>query len=315
MAVVDIIIVNWNSDIQLKSCLEAIERTQKTGFTLNRIVIVDNASSDASLSYIKEFTLPITLIKNSQNLGFAKACNQGAKSSQADYLLFLNPDTVLFSNSLSAPIQFMEVPTNRSIGIVGIQMVNEYGSPMLSAARFPTFRIMFGKITGLAYLFKSVFPSHHLSSTELTHSQIIDQVIGAYFLIRRELFFQCNGFDERFFMYFEEVDLSLRAKQIGFASYFLSEISAFHKGGGSSSKAQTMRLYYLLRSRFLYAFKHYTTLQTYVIIFLTLTIEFSIRLIRAIISPSQGYFTAVIHGYVMLINYLIHYGLTKNDNY
>ncbi len=314
MTTVDIIIVNWNTGIQLKLCLASIESAQKTGFILSRIVIVDNASSDDSLSYIKEFTLPITVIKNDQNLGFAAACNQGAMHSQAAYLLFLNPDTILFYDSLLVPIQFMGNPTHNTIGIVGIRMVNEYGETILSAARFPTFRVMVGKITGLAHLLKSVFPPHHLSPTEISHSQIVDQVIGAYFLIRREVFLQCNGFDERFFMYFEEVDLSLRAKQKGYVSYYLAEASAFHKGGGSSRKVRSVRLFYLLRSRFLYGFKHYPIVLNYAIIFLTFTIEFVIRVIRAIIYPAQGHFNEILQGYAMLIKYFLYNGIPENDN-
>jgi len=104
----DIVIVNWNSGEQLKSCLESIVKTDKTGFELNKVVVVDNASSDNSLFGLEEIDLPLKIIRNSTNRGFAAACNQGAKESDADYLLFLNPDTVLFKDSLSKPIAFME---------------------------------------------------------------------------------------------------------------------------------------------------------------------------------------------------------------
>jgi len=127
--------------------------------------------------------------------------------------------------------------------------VDEEGHASTSAARFPTLRVMAGKILGLTNLFPGVFPAHLMSSSDLRVSGVVDQIIGAFFLIRKAVFDRCGGFDERFFVYFEEVDLSLRAKQLGYTSYFLSEVSAFHKGGGCTERVKAARLFYSLRSR------------------------------------------------------------------
>jgi len=105
---VDIIIVNWNAGKQLHYCLESIVATQKYGFKIDRVVVVDNASQDGSVEGLDKVELPLTIIRNTQNLGFAAACNQGARESTAEYVLFLNPDTRLYSNSLIKPLAFMQ---------------------------------------------------------------------------------------------------------------------------------------------------------------------------------------------------------------
>jgi len=100
----DIIIVNWNAGQLLRDCVESIEKTKQNNFVLERIVVVDNASTDGSLNYLEDRKVAVHSIRNESNLGFGAACNQGAKDSQSDYLLFLNPDTRLFDNSLNRPM-------------------------------------------------------------------------------------------------------------------------------------------------------------------------------------------------------------------
>src|SRR5579872_3117463 len=90
-----IVIVNWNAKELLQDCLHSIEQAQQDSFTLEKVVVVDNASIENPLPNIQDFSCPITLITNNQNLGFGRACNQGAKLSRSDYVLFLNPDTRL----------------------------------------------------------------------------------------------------------------------------------------------------------------------------------------------------------------------------
>jgi GT2 family glycosyltransferase len=247
---------------------------------LESVIVVDNGSTDGSLAPVEALGgLPFELriIRNQTNLGFAAACNQGAAATTCEYLLFLNPDARLLDDSLSAPIGFMEQPANSGIGICGIRLVDEHGNLSTSAARFPTLRVMAGKTLGLCRLFPRAFPRHFLTSAELTTSCIVDQVIGAFFLIRRSVFDLCGGFDERFFVYFEEVDLSLRAKQLGFQSFFLSDAAAVHKGEGCSERIKATRLFYSLRSRLLYGGKHYSCPGFIVLIALT-AVELPLRL-------------------------------------
>ena len=123
----DIVIVNWNAGKQLHDCLESIASVARDGFTLRRVVLVDNGSSDDSIVGLDSYSFPLDLIRNSVNQGFGAACNQGAALCDSQFILFLNPDTVLLEHSLTAPLAFMDNETNKDVGICGIQLVDEMG--------------------------------------------------------------------------------------------------------------------------------------------------------------------------------------------
>ena len=308
----DIIIVNWNSKGQLHDCLKSIVTASRDGFELSRVVVVDNASSDSSAEGLEYIDLPLTLIRNAENRGFAAACNQGAVASQADYLLFLNPDTRLFFNSLSEPLAFMEQLKNAYIGICGLKLIDDTGNMTTSCARFPTLGIFFGKMTGLSKIFPKLFVEHLMSSTELIYSLEVDQVIGAFFLVRRYVYEENEGFDERFFMYFEEVDFSLRAKLKGYSSYYLSHVSAYHRGGGSTEQVKATRLFYSLRSRIQYAFKHYSYLEALLLMMLTLFFELFARIVLSVKLRSLSNLKETNEGYKNLFIYLLKGGICEN---
>ena len=297
-----IIIVNWNAGQQLRDCISSITYAKQEGFTLSDVVIVDNGSTDDSLVGLEQLGVSVRVIENKENRGFAAACNQGAAEVTSDYLLFLNPDTLLFEDSLIKPVSFMQQISNSDMGICGIRLMDEKGKISTSAARFPTLQVMAGKILGLTKLWPNVFPAHLMSSTELCESGAVDQVIGAFFLIRKNVFDSCGGFDERFFVYFEEVDLSLRAKQLGYLSYFLSEASAFHKGGGCSERVKAARLFYSLRSRILYAQKHYSWLEFVALLLLTV-VELPLRLARGGVRASWSDIKNTFAAYKQLVTY------------
>lgn len=277
----DIIIVNWNSGEYLYECLRSIAGTRKDILEFGNVVVVDNASTDNSLSGIENIKLPLYIIKNSTNRGFAAACNQGAKNCASDYLLFLNPDTRLFKDSLTKPIELMEDEKNRNIGITGIQLVNEKGEIARTCARFPTLGQFFSKISGLNLLFPNLFRSYFMTEWDHKESKVVDHVMGAFFLVRRYLFEALGGFDERFFVYLEDLDFSYRAKEFGFYSYYLTSTRVFHKGGSSSEKVNGVRLFYSLRSRILYSYKHFVFFSATLILLLTILIEPFSRLILA----------------------------------
>lgn len=278
---VDIVIVNWNTADYLRECLTSIAGANGHGVTVTRVTVVDNASWDQSTSGLDDLGLPLQLIQNEHNIGFAAACNQGAAGSSSDYLLFLNPDTRLFPDTLAAVTDFMESERAHGIGICGVQIVDPDGGPEISCARFPTLRVLFGKMTGLYVPLPRLFPSHHLSAAETRQSTVVDQVIGAFFFVRRDLFRQLGGFDPRFFLYFEEVDFALRARRHGLRSFFLKEASVVHTGNVSSSQVQAMRLYHSLRSRLLFARRHWPRWHVRLLVALTLTVEPAARLANA----------------------------------
>lgn len=276
-ASIDIVIVNWNTGDVLRECLQSIA-DGAAGVALARVVVVDNASSDNSLALALTAPLAVQVIRNDVNRGFGAACNQGAASSPADYLLFLNPDTRLEVDTLRNTIAFLEGTAQRDVGICGIRLEGDDGHASTSAARFPSPLMFFGEASGLARLLPALFPRHLLTAQECGSTGDVDQVIGAYFVIRRPLFDTLQGFDERFFVYFEEVDLSLRARLAGYRSMVFDGAQAYHKGGLSSDQVKAARLFYSLRGRLLYAWKHFSTTRAWAVMAITFGVEWPARL-------------------------------------
>jgi N-acetylglucosaminyl-diphospho-decaprenol L-rhamnosyltransferase len=296
----DIVIVNWNTGDALRRCVKSIGGADRTGLTINRLVIVDNASTDGSCERLDVEDLPITIQRNAVNRGFAAACNQGAAGSTAEYFLFLNPDTMLFRDSLTRPIEFMEREQNRTVGICGVRLVDDTGRQTISCARFPTAMMFFGKATGLSRLAPKLIEPQLMSATECRVTRVVDQTIGAFFLVRRELFEALGGFDERFFVYFEEVDFAICARRRGYASVFLAEATACHSGSVSSSQVKAVRLFYSLRSRLIYGRKHYSWVGNVMLWAVTFGVEFPMRLGRALLAGSVDDTADTARGYQML---------------
>ncbi|MGB7414047.1 MAG: glycosyltransferase family 2 protein [Thermosynechococcaceae cyanobacterium] len=309
MPSLDIVIVNWNTGHQLFDCLSSILTTDRSGFHLNNIVIIDNASTDTSMLGIKYIDLPLKIRTNSFNRGFGAACNQGALESNADYILFLNPDTSLFENSLCRPIEFMQEDNSAKVGICGIQLVDSNSEVSHTCTYFPTFTALAVKALGLNALLPHALsmrlPKIYMTDWDYSYNRQVDQVIGAFFLIRRDLFERLEGFDERFFVYFEEVDLSFRALKQGWTSYYLSDVRAFHRGNGSSEQVKAHRLFYSLRSRIKYGYKHFNYFSATSLALISLTLEPWSRISLVIAKRSYAEIPNIIFAYYMLFKDLI----------
>lgn len=279
--ILDIVIVNWNAGRRLSDCVDCIAAARRDGFELKRVVVIDNSSSDGSADNLRFPELDLSVVRNSENRGFAAACNQGARGSSADYLLFLNPDTRVLPDSFRIPIEFLEGPESTNVGICGIQLLDEAGNVSQSCSRFPTARSFFFLMFGLDRFFSNHVEGHFLSREDHLKSGPVDQVMGAFFLVRRTLFESLGGFDERFFVYFEDLDFSYRAKQTGWESYHLANAQAYHQGGGCSEQVKARRLYYSLCSRILYSYKHFGLVAATTVTLATLLIEPFSRLLLA----------------------------------
>lgn len=282
---VDIIVVNWNSGSQLKNCLMSIQKHWTD--SIARVAVVDNASSDGSADGIADrfADLPVEVICNEENLGFARACNQGAWAGSSPYLLFLNPDAEIFDQSISHPLQYMEAEENADVGICGVQLVDESGSVPRTCAWFPSLGRLSAQLFGLNIIPGLRHTGMHMKDWDHSHAAEVDQVIGAFFLIRRKLFEALCGFDEQFFVYFEEVDLSFRARSMGYKSMYLADAQAYHAGGGTSEQVKPQRLFYSLKSRLLYGFKNFPLWQAWVLTGATLLVE---PLTRVFFCMSKG---------------------------
>ena len=298
---VDVVLVNWNAGRLLVEAVTSIAQYHSN--LVSSVIVVDNASTDNSLERIEtlaDLPFPLLLVHNAENRGFGAACNQGATLATSEYLLFLNPDTRLFEHSLSFPLAFMEDANNQSVGICGLQLIDERGEISRSCARFPTASMIFYKISGLDKLFPARFQSYFMDEWGHSENREVDHVIGAFFLLRRRMFERLNGFDERFFVYLEDLDFSLRAKKAGWASYYLADARAYHKGGGTSEQVKAKRLFYSLRSRILYGYKHFSSAQATLLLMGTLCFEPLTRLMFNLLKGSFKGVIETLNGYLLL---------------
>lgn len=305
MADLDIVVVNWNAGNKLWECLDSIRHSNHNpSVHLANCIVVDNASTDGSVDLIRDLDLPLKLILNTENRGFGFASNQGAKCVSSKYILFLNPDVRLFPDSLEKSVSFMESDHDVQIGILGIQMIDQKGVIHRNVARFPSPTSLFYQMLGIDRLLPRQFPPHFMTDWAHLESRVVDQVPGSFFLVRRAVFDQLHGFDERFFMYFEDLDLAYRARKSGWVNYYLSNVRAFHHGGGTTDQVKALRLFYVLRSRLYYAAKHFGYSHALWIMIASLTIEVWVRFGWSLIRFSTRNFLETLQAYLMYIREL-----------
>ena len=281
---IDVIIVNWNAGQQLLECVQSVIANGEG--LVAKIIVVDNDSHDGSELPLLAMA-QVHLIRAGANLGFGKACNLGAANSTADFLLFLNPDAQIGPKTLSRVDAFMQSDAAKKVGIVGVQLLEGSQHVARSCSRFPTPLSMISRASGIDL----VFPRLGSAMAEWDHktTREVDHVIGAFYLIRRACFERAGGFDERFFVYIEDLDLSFRAKMSGWKTIYLADVQAFHAGGGTSSQVKAHRLFYSQRSRLQYAFKHFTIGGSLAVLLATLILEPPARILQAALRGSiQG---------------------------
>jgi GT2 family glycosyltransferase len=298
-ASIHVVIVNWNSGTQLAECLQSFAAVAGDEVTAS-ITVVDNASTDRSCEGLAApANAPLTVIRNDENRGFATACNQGAAGSDADFILFLNPDTRLLAGALEIPARYLASPDHEAIGIAGIQLLDGDGRIARNTARTPTASSMIGNILGLDRLMPSVLPPHFVTEWAHDETRKVDQVMGAFLLVRRSVFGALGGFDERFFVYYEDMDLAVRAREHGWSSVYLASAQAYHRGQGTTEGATARRTFYFSRSRILYARRHFGAFGAFAVTFATLVLEPPVRLAATLITR-RGSASDVFSAFAML---------------
>lgn len=236
------VIVNYNTAQLIKNCLESIfSNCQTNNF---EIIVIDNASSDNSVKILeKEFTTRIKLIKNQVNLGFARANNRGAEKAIGRYLFFLNSDTLIKEDILS-PLENI-LNENPLVGIVAPQLINLDGSPQFGA---------YGSFPKIKTLIQKRFQQQLINNTGDIISP--DWVSGAALIIKSDLFQELGGWDEKFFMYLEDVDLCYRAQKINRTVAVLKTASVIHLLGKSLNNNRLRKKHYFHSQAYFFS-KHY----------------------------------------------------------
>lgn len=251
-----IIIVSYNVKYFLEQCLYSVEKAMQ-GIDAE-VIVVDNASADNTLAYLQERFPGVHYIASEQNLGFAKACNLGLAQARGANILFLNPDTLLAEDTLSICLDFFK--QHPQAGALGVRMIDGSGQFLRESKRsFPSPITSFYKLTGLASLFPRSrrFGKYHLGYLAEHENHEVDVLAGAFMLIRKEVLDQVGSFDETFFMYGEDVDLSYRIQQAGYKNYYLADTTIIHFKGESTKRGSLnyVKLFYQAMSLFVH--KHY----------------------------------------------------------
>ena len=238
MTELSIIIVTWNSEHEITPCVESISRN--TADINTELIIIDNYSSDKTPFVLKKINYPnLQVYLNDENNGYTKAVNQGIKYAKGDYILLLNPDTVLSDNSLMQLTQFLK--NNKGYGACAPRLINEDGTVQYSIRHFPGFRDMFFEFSLLSYIFPKslVFGRWKMKYFDYSTDADVDQPMAAVLMIQKNVLEEVNSMDERFFMFFNDVDICRRIWETGYKIRYLSDPEIIHKKGVSVYKNRT----------------------------------------------------------------------------
>ena len=251
---ITIIIVCWNVRQELVECLHSIDRNPPS-FNY-QLIVVDNNSTDGTAEAIKHDFPEVELIINEKNLGFAAANNMGVLKSKGEYILFLNPDTIIRPASLDILINFMD--KSRDVGVCGAKLLNLDGTPQKSIRGIPTFRSALHRHTAFKYLyiFKGMYKKWAMKDHNYDKQMDVDQVMGAALMTRKSVIEQVGLMDEQFFMYYEEVDLCLRIKKAGWRIVYVPQSQITHIGGCSSGQIPVEKRIMALTSLLKFFKKH-----------------------------------------------------------
>ncbi|MDQ6823968.1 MAG: glycosyltransferase family 2 protein [Candidatus Eremiobacteraeota bacterium] len=267
MPSISVIVVSYNAAEQLEQCLRSLARLPevKTDPGFAEVIVSDNGSRDDSIARALQAYPSAKIIENGANLGFAKACNVGAKHASAPLLFFFNPDAVAHRGLLANAVEYF---TNHpDVAMAGAKLLNEDGSVAESCGEFDTWLHAFLRSSGWGELppLRRYANAYALRQWDYTGERDVDLVVGAAMFIRREIFQQLGGFDERFFLYHEEIDFAHRLRDRGLRVVYLPQCEVTHAGetGGSRQmwgksgvlrwRQRSRRLYWIKRhGRFWY---------------------------------------------------------------
>jgi len=236
-----IIIVSYNTSDVLEVCLDSIFQSKEHNF---EVVVIDNNSSDDSVEMIRENFKDVVLIQNSQNLGFAKAVNQGLKKAKGDFYLLLNPDAKVKNGAIKKLIDFAK--RQRNLGAVGGKLINTDGTIQASCYNLPSVKnaileFWLGK--------KGAFEKYYPKSSKPVE---VESIVGAAMLIPMKAIEQIGYFDERFFMYYEDLDWCRRAKRLKLKIFWHPDSQFIHLHGWVASKVSQLSSNRLRKSSKIY---------------------------------------------------------------
>ncbi|MFA5995436.1 MAG: glycosyltransferase family 2 protein [Patescibacteria group bacterium] len=272
-----ILIVSWNVREHLKRCLQAIyQHTSGIDF---EVIVVDNASNDGSADMVaKEFS-QVQLVRNLKNRGFAAANNQVIKLAKGEYILFLNDDTEITSNIFKTLLDKYQA-LDSAIGMLGCRLLNPDGAQQASVRKLPTIFDQTVILLKLQHLFPKLLTKYWQSNFNYQQEQIVEQVMGAFMFMPKVVLDKIGYFDERFFNWFEEVDLQKRLQEQHYKILYTPIVSCIHVKGPSFKQLSKPAAQKMFNASMLSYFKkHHSVLA---VIWLGILWPFSILLAYAL---------------------------------
>ncbi len=251
-----IVVVNYNVKYFLQQLLLSIQRSQ-TPFDFE-VIVVDNQSTDGSKTYIPESFPDITYLYNAENEGFAAANNRGIELARGQYILILNPDTVLEEDTLIKALAYLD--KHADCGALGVRMIDGSGAFLPESKRgFPTPLVAFFKAFGINEIFpqSSFFNRYYLGHLSEFETHEVDVLTGAFMMVRKSVLEEVGCFDDDFFMYGEDIDLSYRIKKAGYKLMYLPDTSIIHFKGESTQKTSLGYIRSFYGAMILFARKHF----------------------------------------------------------
>ncbi|MFW6224197.1 MAG: glycosyltransferase [Bacteroidota bacterium] len=252
-----VIIVNYNVKYFLEQCLKSVFISGKN--LDMEVFVVDNNSVDGSVQMVKEKFPEAKLIANKENTGFSRANNQAIKLSRGEYVLLLNPDTVVEDDTFEKVVAFMDKTPDA--GGLGVKMIDGKGDFLPESKRgLPTPSVAFYKIFGLSALFPKsrIFGKYHLGFLDNDKIHSVDVLSGAFMLMRKSVLEKTGYLDETFFMYGEDIDLSYRIVQAGYKNYYFPQTRIIHYKGESTKKSSINYVFVFYNAMVIFAKKHFS---------------------------------------------------------
>ena len=252
-----VVIVNYNVEHFLEQCLLSVRKAMQT--VSGEVFVVDNSSIDGSVKMVREKFPEVKLIVNKQNLGFSKANNQAMRLAKGEYILLLNPDTVVENDTFTKVMAFME--SHPDAGGLGVKMVDGSGNFLPESKRgLPTPAAAFYKMFGISKIFPGSkrFSKYHLGYLSQDETHEVDILAGAFMLMRKRVLDKTGLLDESFFMYGEDIDLSYRIIKAGYKNYYFPETRIIHYKGESTKKSSVNYVIVFYKAMVIFARKHFT---------------------------------------------------------
>lgn len=254
-----VIIVNYNVRFFLAQCLESVRSAvRKAAPHAIEVVVVDNNSVDGSAAMVHNRFPEVQFIQNTENVGFSRANNQAMRDCEAEYVLLLNPDTLIEEDTLLKCIDFMD--SHADCGGLGVRMIDGNGKFLKESKRgLPTPWVAFYKIFGLSVLFPKspIFSRYHLGHLDEHQTAPIEILAGAFMMMRMDLLHRIGYLDEDYFMYGEDIDLSHRIRLAGYQNYYFPETSIIHYKGESTKKSSINYVFVFYKAMIIFARKHF----------------------------------------------------------